>query len=90
MSAVPECLGDFSDDDVLVRALRRGDADAFGWLLDHYSKPLLRVARTYVSNADAAHEVVQRRGQPSSRAWTASSNGPRSMRDPGASSTDEG
>jgi RNA polymerase sigma-70 factor (ECF subfamily) len=56
---VPAAVGDFNDDDVLVAALRRGDEDAFGWLLDHYSSPLLRLARTYVSNPEAAHEVVQ-------------------------------
>ena len=56
---VPEALGDFTDDDVLVPALRRGDENAFGWLLDQYSTPLLHLARVYVSNAEAAHEVVQ-------------------------------
>jgi RNA polymerase sigma-70 factor (ECF subfamily) len=58
MSPVPEAL-DFTDDDVLVMALRNGDEEAFGWLLDRYSAPLLRLARTYVSNPESAREAVQ-------------------------------
>lgn len=49
----------FGDDDVLVAALRRGDEPAFTWLLDRYSAPLARVARSYVSTSAAADEVVQ-------------------------------
>ncbi len=56
---MPEPEADYSDDDVLVPALRRGDEAAFAWVLDRYSAPLLRLARTYVSNTDAAHEAVQ-------------------------------
>jgi len=56
---MPDALADFTDDDVLVRALRRGDDEAFGWLLDHYSASLLRLARVYVSNLEAAREAVQ-------------------------------
>jgi len=56
---VPEARGDFTDDDVLVAALRRGDQDAFAWLVDSYSASLLRLAGTYVSNPEAAREVVQ-------------------------------
>ncbi len=59
MTPVPEALADFTDDDVLVPALRRGDEGAFRWLLDHYSAPLLHLARMYVSNAEAAREAVQ-------------------------------
>ena len=55
---MPEAA-DFTDDDVLVPALRRGDEAAFGWLLDRYSAPLLHLARTYVSNLEAAREAVQ-------------------------------
>jgi len=56
---VREALGDFTDDDVLVPALRHGDEEAFAWLLDRYSSPLLHLARMYVSNPEAAREVVQ-------------------------------
>jgi RNA polymerase sigma-70 factor (ECF subfamily) len=56
---VPEARGDFADDEVLVPALRRGDQQAFAWLVDRYSASLLRVAGTYVSNPEAAREVVQ-------------------------------
>ena len=59
MTPVPEALADFTDDDVLVPALRRGDEEAFGWLLNRYSAPLLHLARMYVSNLEAAREVVQ-------------------------------
>jgi len=58
MTPVPAPV-DFTDENVLVAALRRGDEDAFGWLLDHYSAPLLHLARTYVSNPEAAREAVQ-------------------------------
>jgi RNA polymerase sigma-70 factor (ECF subfamily) len=50
---------DFGDDDVLVTALRRGDERAFAWLLDRYSAPLCRLARSYVSTQTSADEVVQ-------------------------------
>jgi RNA polymerase sigma-70 factor (ECF subfamily) len=59
MTLVPDPIGDFTDDAVLVPALRAGDADAFAWLLDRYSAPLSRLARSYVSNAAAADEAVQ-------------------------------
>jgi hypothetical protein len=39
---------DFSDDDHLVGALRRGDESAFVWLLEEYAGPLRRIARGYV------------------------------------------
>jgi len=51
--------GVFADDRVLVPALRQGDEAAFAWLLDRYSAPLRRLARTYVSNDAAADEAVQ-------------------------------
>ena len=46
-------------DDVLVTALRRGDADAFAALLDRHSAALIRVAMAYVPSRAAAEEVVQ-------------------------------
>ncbi len=50
---------DFEDDRALVAALRAGDEDAFGWLVDRYSGPLRRVALNYVSTPSVADEVVQ-------------------------------
>lgn len=50
---------DFADDQVLVTALRRGDEAAFGWLVDRYSSPLQRLARSYVATPAAADDVVQ-------------------------------
>jgi RNA polymerase sigma-70 factor, ECF subfamily len=49
---------DFEDDEALVAALRAGDEDAFGWLVDRYSGPLRRVALGYVSTPSVADEVV--------------------------------
>lgn len=50
---------DFADDGVLARALAARDPDAFGYLLDRYHGPLLRLARQYVSTGAVAEEVVQ-------------------------------
>ena len=55
---------DYSDDDVLVAALRARDEDAFAWLLDRYTGSLRRLARAHVSTDAAADEVV-------SEAWLA-------------------
>lgn len=43
----------------LIEALRQGDEDAFGRLVDHYHASLRRVARLYVSTRAVADEVVQ-------------------------------
>ncbi len=51
--------GVFADDRVLVPALRQGDEAAFAWLLERYSAPLRRLARTYVATDAAADEAVQ-------------------------------
>jgi RNA polymerase sigma-70 factor, ECF subfamily len=51
--------GDFSDDRLLVDALRRRDESAFTWLLDRYDASLRRVARGYVRTPSVADEVVQ-------------------------------
>ena len=59
MPVVAEASADFTDDGVLVPALRRGDEAAFEWLLDRYSAPLRHLARSYVSNSAAADEAVQ-------------------------------
>jgi RNA polymerase sigma-70 factor (ECF subfamily) len=50
---------DYTDDDVLVAALRTGDEAAFAWLLDRYHAPLHRTARVYVATDAHADEVVQ-------------------------------
>jgi RNA polymerase sigma-70 factor (ECF subfamily) len=49
---------DFSDDDVLVRQLRRGDEAAFTWLVERYDRALRRLARDFVSTEAVADEVV--------------------------------
>jgi len=43
----------------LIEALRQGDEDAFGRLVDQYHASLRRVARHYVSDRAVADEVVQ-------------------------------
>jgi RNA polymerase sigma-70 factor, ECF subfamily len=43
----------------LIEALRQGDEDAFGRLVDQYNASLRRVARHYVSDRAVADEVVQ-------------------------------
>jgi RNA polymerase sigma-70 factor (ECF subfamily) len=49
---------DYTDDDVLVDELLRGDVDAFAWLLDTYDAPLRRLARMYVATDAVAQDVV--------------------------------
>ena len=43
----------------LIGALRQGDEDAFGRLVDQYHTSLRRVARLYIANRAVADEVVQ-------------------------------
>ena len=50
---------DFSDDDVLVKALVARDADAFAYLLERYNSTLVRLAQQYVPSRAVAEEVVQ-------------------------------
>jgi RNA polymerase sigma-70 factor, ECF subfamily len=50
---------DFKDDAVLTKALAARDQDAFGFLLDRYNAPLLRLAGNYVPSRAVAEEVVQ-------------------------------
>ena len=50
---------DFSDDNVLVKALAARDADAFAYLLDRYHSTLVRLAQQYVPSRAVADEVVQ-------------------------------
>jgi RNA polymerase sigma-70 factor, ECF subfamily len=47
------------DDEQLVAALRRGDAQAFADLVDRYSPAMLRVAFAHVPSRAAAEEAVQ-------------------------------
>jgi RNA polymerase sigma-70 factor, ECF subfamily len=49
----------YSDDMVLVPALRDGDELAFAWLLDRYDHSLRRLAMNYVQSRAVADEVVQ-------------------------------
>ena len=49
---------DFSDDEVLVRQLRRGDETAFSWLVGRYDRALRRLALDFVSTPAVADEVV--------------------------------
>ena len=48
-----------SDELALVHALRRGDEQVFGELVDRYSRPMLRLASSYVRDPAVAEEVVQ-------------------------------
>jgi len=48
-----------ADEVALVEALRAGDQAAFELLIDRHATAMLRVARMYVSTAEAAEDVVQ-------------------------------
>ena len=48
-----------NDDERLVAALRRGEADAFATLVDRHSSAMVRVALAYVPTRAAAEEAVQ-------------------------------
>jgi RNA polymerase sigma-70 factor (ECF subfamily) len=48
-----------SEDAAVVAALRAGDEDAFAELLDRHDAALRRLARSFVSSAATADEVVQ-------------------------------
>jgi len=56
---VPVDTATKSADAELIDRLRAGDESAFAWLVDTYSGPLMRLARTYVASAAVAEEVVQ-------------------------------
>jgi RNA polymerase sigma-70 factor (ECF subfamily) len=47
------------DDEALIAALSRGDADAFATLVDRHSPAMIRVAMAYVPTRAAAEEAVQ-------------------------------
>lgn len=47
------------DDRRVVDALRRGDEEAFGELVDRYSRSMFRLASSYVRSPAVAEEVVQ-------------------------------
>jgi len=49
---------DFSNDEVLVRQLRRGDEAAFTWLVGRYDRALRRLALDFVATPAVADEVV--------------------------------
>ncbi|WP_245657418.1 RNA polymerase sigma factor [Herbidospora mongoliensis] len=52
-------MTDFPPDPVIVAGLRSGDEEVFALLLDEWSRGMLRLARSYVSTAASAEEVVQ-------------------------------
>ncbi|WP_459805531.1 RNA polymerase sigma factor [Herbidospora sp. RD11066] len=52
-------MTDFPPDPVIVAGLRSGDEAVFALLLDEWSRGMLRLARSYVSTAASAEEVVQ-------------------------------
>jgi RNA polymerase sigma-70 factor (ECF subfamily) len=56
---MPGVSADFSDDAVLLAALRDRDEAAFGWLVDRYHPALRRLALGYVDTPSVAEEVVQ-------------------------------
>ena len=47
------------DDDDLLARLRAGDEQAFADLVERWSRSMLHLARSHVSTAESAHEVVQ-------------------------------
>lgn len=49
----------WTDEQTLVSALRAGDEAAFGFLIDSYYGPLLRLAMAHVPSRAVAEEVVQ-------------------------------
>ena len=59
MPATPSRSSSRDDDEVLVPALCRGDADAFATLVDRHSRAMIRVAMAYVPSRAAAEEAVQ-------------------------------
>ena len=48
-----------AEEKALLDALRAGDPDAFGSLIDRYHSPLIRLAMSYVATREAAEDVVQ-------------------------------
>jgi RNA polymerase sigma-70 factor (ECF subfamily) len=59
LDAPPAIPAGYGDEARLVDALRRGDQDAFAWLVRRYHGSLLRYAAVYVSDRAVAEEVVQ-------------------------------
>jgi RNA polymerase sigma-70 factor (ECF subfamily) len=57
VTALP--VGIAPDEHDLLAALRAGDEEAFGQLVDRYYPPMLHVARGFVRTTSAAEEVVQ-------------------------------
>jgi RNA polymerase sigma-70 factor (ECF subfamily) len=56
---VPVAAANYEDERVLVDALRRGQEDAFAWLVRRHHDALLRYARVFVRDRAVAEEVVQ-------------------------------
>ncbi len=49
----------YEDEPHLIQSLRNGDEAAFGWLLERYHGPLVRLAMAHVPDRSVAEEVVQ-------------------------------
>jgi RNA polymerase sigma-70 factor (ECF subfamily) len=59
LDAVPAVATGYEDDRLLVDALRRGEEEAFAWLVRRHHEALLRYARVFVRDRAVAEEVVQ-------------------------------
>ena len=59
LDTVPVVATTYEDDRLLVDALRRGEEEAFAWLVRRYHEALLRYARVFVRDRAVAEEVVQ-------------------------------
>jgi RNA polymerase sigma-70 factor, ECF subfamily len=59
LDAVPVVATGYEDDRLLVDALRRGEEEAFAWLVRRHHEALLRYARVFVRDRAVAEEVVQ-------------------------------
>lgn len=59
LDAVPAPASAYEDDRLLVAALRRGEEEAFAWLVRRDHEALLRYAAVFVRDRAVAEEVVQ-------------------------------
>ncbi len=55
----PPANNGLDEEQLLVRALREWDEEAFEQLLERYYSPMIRLARVYVRSREEAEEVVQ-------------------------------
>ena len=59
LDTVPVVATTYEDDRLLVDSLRRGEEEAFAWLVRRHHEALLRYARVFVRDRAVAEEVVQ-------------------------------